>query len=232
MPNAQAIQTYTPFERYYIHMLPPAASLTNLRLDLHEISIAYGPRQVVHNLNLVLRTGEVLVVAGTNGSGKSSLLRLLCGLQRASHGQISYYVNDVQLTREQIRSVVGWLSPDLQLYRELTALENLRFFTQLRGLKLDDSQLIQRLDLLGLAGRSQDLLATFSSGMIQRMRFAFALLHDPLVLLLDEPTVTFDERGAAMCAEIIAAQRQRGITVVATNDTREEALGDYVLRLG
>lgn len=204
---------------------------TTIRLELEHIGIAYGNRQLVNDLNLVLQTGEALVITGANGSGKSSLLRILCGLQRASSGQVSYYRNGSRLNREQIRAAVGWLSPDLQLYRELTALENLRFFTDLRGLALRDQQLEQRIDQLGLAGRSRDLLSTFSSGMLQRMRFAFALLHEPLVLLLDEPTITFDQRGAAMCAEIVAAQRQRGIVVIATNDAREEQLGDYVLRL-
>lgn len=204
---------------------------TTIRLELEHIGIAYGNRQLVNDLNLVLQTGEALVITGANGSGKSSLLRILCGLQRASSGQVSYYRNGSRLNREQIRAAVGWLSPDLQLYRELTALENLRFFTDLRGLALRDQQLEQRIDQLGLAGRSRDLLSTFSSGMLQRMRFAFALLHEPLVLLLDEPTITFDQRGAAMCAEIVTAQRQRGIVVIATNDAREEQLGDYVLRL-
>lgn len=207
------------------------SSPPDIRLELQHLGIAYGTRQVVHDLNLVLNAGEVLIVAGTNGSGKSSLLRILCGLQRASSGQFSYSLHGTRLMREQMRSLVGWLSPDLQLYRELTALENLRFFAELRGLAIDDGELEQRLETLGLAGRCHDVLSTFSSGMIQRMRFAFALLHDPPVLLLDEPTVTFDERGSAMCAEIITTQRQRGITVVATNDAREEALGDYVLRL-
>ena len=84
---------------------------------------------------------------------------------------------------------------------------------------------------IGLGGRGDDLLAAYSSGMAQRLRYAYALLHRPPVLLLDEPTVTLDERGAALVEQVVAAQRERGITIIATNDPRELRFGDYVLRL-
>jgi heme exporter protein A len=125
----------------------------------------------------------------------------------------------------------GWVAPDLQLYRELTGLENLRFFADVRGLHLTDAALMALLEEVGLGGRGGDLLAAYSSGMAQRLRYAYALLHRPPILLLDEPTVTLDERGAALVGRVIAAQRARGITVVATNDAREERYGDIVLRL-
>jgi heme exporter protein A len=206
--------------------------MRELELAVEDLAIDYGARRVVSGVSLSLGRGETLVVAGSNGSGKSSLLRVLCGLQRPSRGRVRYRVGGELLGPHEARGQIGWLSPDLQLYRELTALENLRFFADVRGLALGDAELRERLAEVGLAGRGDDLLAAYSSGMAQRLRYAYALLHSPLVLLLDEPTVTFDERGAALFAAVVERQRARGILVIATNDPRELQYGDYVLRLG
>jgi heme exporter protein A len=156
----------------------------------------------------------------------------MCGLQRPSAGHIAYLADGRSYRPEQARDLVGWVAPDLQLYRELTALENLEFFARVRGLRPTRAEMEALLEEIGLGGRGNDLLATYSSGMTQRLRYAYALLHHPPILLLDEPTVTLDERGAALFERVVAAQRERGITVIATNDPREIRFGDYVLRLG
>ena len=207
-------------------------STNDLRLDLADVGANYGARRVLAGLSLSVRAGETLVVAGANGSGKSTLLRLLCGLQRPTAGTVSYTVGGRRYEPEQARWLVGWVAPDLQLYRELTAIENLQFFAQVRGLRLTTAELEALLVEIGLGGRGGDLLAAYSSGMAQRLRYAYALLHRPSVLLLDEPTVTLDERGAALVERVVARQRERGITVIATNDPRELRHGDYVLTLG
>ncbi len=204
----------------------------SLRLELTDLAVEYGARQIFAGVTFALRGGETLVVAGHNGSGKSTLLRLLCGLQRPSAGSVYYAVGQRTYRPDEACSLVGWVSPDLQLYRELTALENLQFFAQVRGLRLTMADLEGLLDEVGLGGRGGDLLAAYSSGMAQRLRYAYALLHRPPVLLLDEPTVTLDERGAALVERVVERQRRRGITVIATNDPRELRFGDYVLRLG
>jgi heme exporter protein A len=201
-------------------------------LQLNDLTIDYGPRRVMSGVSLHLQSGEILVVAGSNGSGKSSLLRVLCGLQRPSHGSVTYQVGTLSYTPETFQSQIGWLSPDLQLYRELTAIENLEFFSRVRGLNLSRATIEQRLSMVGLAGRGDDLLAAYSSGMAQRLRYAYATLHTPTVLLLDEPTVTFDQHGTALFERIVEQQRDHGILVIATNDPRELRFGDYVLRLG
>ena len=203
-----------------------------MQLDLENIAIDYAARRVVSGVSLTLRAGETLVVAGANGSGKSSLLRVLCGLQRPSRGVAFYTVAGTRYRPEDAAWLVGWVAPDLQLYRELSALENLAFFAEVRGLRQTPSDHLRLLDAVGLRGRGDDLLATFSSGMTYRLNYAFALLHNPPVLLLDEPTVTLDEHGAALVQRVIERQRSHGITVIATNDPRELRYGDYLLRLG
>lgn len=212
--------------------LPVSSLLNTMQLDLEHVTIDYGARRVMANISLTLRVGEVLVVAGANGSGKSSLLRVLAGLQRPSGGTAFYTVAGQRFQPAEASGFVGWVAPDLQLYRELTALENLAFFAEVRGLHHSHADHAALLADVGLGGRGNDLLATFSSGMSYRLNYAFALLHSPLVLLLDEPTVTLDERGAAFVERVIERQRTRGLTVIATNDQRELRYGDYVLRLG
>ncbi len=209
----------------------PAAS-NQLQLDLENVAVNYGGRRVLAGITLTLRSGEALVVAGPNGSGKSTLLRLLCGLQRPTAGGVWYQVAGRRYHPTEAAWLIGWVAPDLQLYRELTGLENLQFFAQVRGLHCTPATLEALLEAVGLGGRGDDLLAAYSSGMTQRLRYAYALLHRPPVLLLDEPTVTLDERGAALVERIVEEQRTRGITVIATNDPRELRWGDYVLKLG
>lgn len=203
-----------------------------LQLKLTNIALNYGARNVFSGVDLTLNPGEVLVVSGSNGSGKSSLLRVLCGLQRPSTGKVYYSVGEQIYTPDQATWLIGWVAPDLQLYRELTAIENLQFFAQVRGIKRSTAELESLLEELGLGGRGHDLLSAYSSGMTQRLRYAYALLHQPPVLLLDEPTVTLDERGAAVVEQVVMRQRERGMSIIATNDPRELRFGDYVLRLG
>ncbi|GIV98870.1 ABC transporter ATP-binding protein [Roseiflexus sp.] len=203
-----------------------------LQLTVDDLSIEYGTRRVLAGVSFELRTGETLVVAGANGSGKSSLLRVICGLQRPARGTVTIRMDDAVFRPAEALHLLGWVAPDLHLYRELTALENLAFFAAVRGIRCTRAELEALLDEVGLSGRGDDLLAAYSSGMTQRLRYAYALLHRPRLLALDEPTVTFDARGVALVEQVIARQRKRGITVIATNDPREERFGDYILRLG
>jgi heme exporter protein A len=208
------------------------ASLTSLQLDIADVSASYGARTVFHHISLILRAGEVLVVSGANGSGKSTLLRVLCGLQKPTGGTVSYRWNGASSPPRDATHLIGWVSPDLALYRELTGAENLRFFAAVRGLPTSATDVEGLLSRVGLGGRGDDRVSSYSSGMAHRLRYAYALLHRPPVLLLDEPTVTLDERGAGVVDSLIEAQRQKGITVVATNDPRELRYGDYILTLG
>ncbi|MBP1465478.1 heme ABC exporter ATP-binding protein CcmA [Candidatus Chloroploca sp. M-50] len=203
-----------------------------MRLIVEEVAARYGARDVFAAVSVELCAGETMVVSGQNGSGKSTFLRLLAGLQRADAGQITYLVGQEAFDPRDAGHLIGWVAPDLMLYRDLTARENLRFFAAVRRITLDDHAIDDLLARVGLAGRSDDRLAAYSSGMTQRMRYAYALIHQPPVLLLDEPTVTLDERGAEVVDTVIKAQRRHGIVVIATNDPRELRYGDLVLEFG
>lgn len=122
---------------------------------------------------------------------------------------------------------MGFMSPELALYDELTGAENLRFFARMRGTRPSAAELEELLVRVGLAGRGPDRIADYSSGMRQRLKWAFALMHTPDALLLDEPGVTLDAKGFALAGELVAEAKQRGaVVIIATNDTREMELGD------
>lgn len=130
------------------------------------------------------------------------------------------------------RRILGYVSPDMALYAELSGAENLQFFGRLRGISLGREELVALLERVGLRGRGRDYVGNYSSGMRQRLKYAFALLHRPPLLLLDEPTANLDAQGVEMVESVVAEQRDRGLTVIATNEACEVEWGDVVVRLG
>ncbi len=204
-----------------------------VQLKVRSLSRYYGPRRVLAGLNLTVNAGSVLVVTGPNGAGKSTLLRCLAGLERPTSGTVQWVENEREWTRPERRRRVGFISPELVLYDELTGLENLRFFARVRGLTAGDDEIDELLARVGLDNRANDPAGDYSSGMRQRLKWAFALLGDPDGLLLDEPGVTLDESGFSLSGELIEQAREQGrVVVVATNDSREIGYGDDRLQLG
>ena len=203
-----------------------------LSLQVRDLAKRYNQRQVFAGLNVTVTDGTSLAITGPNGSGKSTLIRVLCGLTRPNGGQVTVSLDGASLSPAECRAQIGLVAPDLALYHELTALENLSFFAQVRGLTTNVADLEALLERVGLAARGDDLVGAYSSGMRQRLKYAQALLHRPRLLFLDEPTANLDEAGSAIVAEIIAEQKQRGILVLATNEPEEVYYGDQILRLG
>lgn len=205
-----------------------------LSITLHEVTHRYGSRPVFANVNASVESGQVLVVRGANGAGKSTLLRIIAGLLAPASGKVGMVVGGREIRREERREWIGYVAPDLTLYRDLTGVENLLFFARLRGGTLSHEDLKRRLDQVGLLGRGRDRVSAYSSGMRQRLKYAFALLHDPPILLLDEPTANLDVDGIAMVERVVAAQKARpggGLVIVATNEPCEETWGDHQVAL-
>lgn len=188
-------------------------------LHINDLSHRFGRRRLFEDLNLTLSSGEWLAITGRNGSGKTTLVRILAGLTRPTQGDAGLYLNEEKLPPESRRSRVGLVTPELQLDAELTARESLRFFARMRGLPPGEEDGL--LASVGLSGREDDRLRTFSSGMRQRLKYAFAVQGRPALLLLDEPTANLDAAGAEIVERIKAEQRARGILVVATNEPHE-----------
>jgi heme exporter protein A len=169
-------------------------------------------------LHLRLSSG-LLAVTGRNGSGKTTLLKILAGLRRPADGSVRVERDGRQLIGAQRRLALGWAGPDLSLYGELTALENLRFFRSAAGAAESSPELLRRLAETGLGeDAARRPVEEFSTGMRQRLRLAFALLFDPPILLLDEPMAGLDVEGREVVERVVARARTRGAVVIASND--------------
>lgn len=205
-------------------------SLDN-RIEVKNLSKAYGRRKLFTGISVTIADRSVFAVLGCNGAGKTTFLGILCGLIPATSGTVEMILGGKTLSAAEKRRQLGLVSSDLQLYDELTAVENLEFFCKVRGLSFTLHRVQELLEFVGLEGRGHDYLRTFSSGLKQRMKFAYALLHKPHILLLDEPVNNLDEAGVALVEKIVMRQREKGIVIMATNEPGELAHGDQALFL-
>jgi heme exporter protein A len=173
--------------------MPPALSFAQVRRR-------FGRLAVLGGVSASVAAGEVLLVTGRNGSGKSTLLRCLAGLLAPDSGTIDYSEDGAPMDAAARRRSIGLVAPDLALYGELTAAENLAFFSRLRGIGRErGDELLRRLEL-----PPDRPAAALSSGMRQRLRWAWALLHRPRLLLLDEPFQNLDAAGMAITRHLLA----------------------------
>lgn len=204
-----------------------------MQIKITNISKKYLKKKVFSGLSWVLEAGNSYVITGPNGSGKSTLIRIIAGLERPSAGAVVYKRNEKLLEKAEIRKITGVISPDLNLYSRLTPFENLQFIASLRALKLDRNEIISAIKKVGLAADLHRPVSTFSTGMRQRLKISFALLHKPLVLLLDEPSANLDQAGRNLLNEIVAEHlTMGGLIILATNDQGEvDRYGQSVLRL-
>jgi heme ABC exporter ATP-binding subunit CcmA len=200
--------------------------MSNSLIQTHELVKAFGLMPVLRKLDLGIERGESVALLGPNGSGKSTLLRLLCGLSKPSSGSIR--VGGWELPREAaaVRAQIGMVSHKPLLYENLNARENLRFFARLYNLPVAEREkrIDQLLERVGLARRAGDLIRTYSRGMQQRLSIARALLHDPEVLLFDEPYTGLDQVASAMLDEIALETRANGRTLIMATHELDRAV--------
>ena len=169
----------------------------------------FGDRRVIEGLNLAVERGAFLLVTGPNGSGKSTLLRLLAGLAAPTSGELAVDVP---------RGRIGFIAHEPLVYRELTAIENLELYGRLYRVPERRERAGMLLERFGLWGVRAERADSFSRGMLQRLALCRALLHEPDLLLLDEPFNALDEQGAELLDRELAELRPRGTFVVATHD--------------
>jgi len=188
-------------------------------VEIRDVSRFYGRRRALSHVSLVCRAGEVTGLLGPNGAGKSTLLSILATLITPSEGEVRYGAHNARDGAAQLRRCLGLLAHDLHLYPELTARENLDFFARLYGLPDVRARVARALDRAALRDRGDDLVTSFSRGMRQRLALERALLHDPRLLLLDEPFTGLDDASAAALVARLKELRADGrIVVVATHD--------------
>jgi heme exporter protein A len=171
----------------------------------------FGRFAALRNLNLEVRRGDFVALFGRNGAGKTTFLRIVAGLSRPSSGRITIQ-SGTQLTPQTARGLMGYLSHNTSLYLDLTAVENLSFYAKLLGLDTGRAAMEARLAEVGLAGRGHEPVRNFSRGMQQRLAIARAFLHDPEILLLDEPFTGLDQAGSGFLADYLKRAHGRGRT--------------------
>jgi heme exporter protein A len=203
-----------------------------ITLEARNLGKWFGRRKVFENIDFHLQERESLVITGRNGSGKTTLLKILCGFVKPTQGEVKISLNGENLSVDESKYLLGLVMPDLELYGELTALENLTFLSRIRGWNPDEGELREKLAQVGLAGRENDLVFSFSSGMKQRLKYAFAGLNDPKILFLDEPTSNLDQEGIKLVDQVASLQKEKGMLILATNEKMDLKYGDKIIQLG
>lgn len=184
-------------------------------------------------MELSFEGGTTTAITGSNGSGKSTLVRILAGLMTATKGQVDLLINQNRVADDRRPMQCGMVAPYLNVYDGFSPRENLEFLAAVRGLGKRHPRIQHTLERVQLDARADDPVSTFSSGMIQRVRLACALLPDPPVLLLDEPTATLDLDGIGIVQSIIdeAVARQK-VVIVATNEPEEAEACQFRVDIG
>ncbi|MCP5248544.1 MAG: ABC transporter ATP-binding protein [Candidatus Accumulibacter sp.] len=194
-----------------------------LAIDVSGINKRFGDKHVVRDLALQVRQGEIYGFLGPNGSGKTTSIRMLCGLLTPDSGRGTCLGLDVLKESAAIKRQVGYMTQKFSLWDDLTIAENLDFVARMFGMANRRPAVDQTLDDLGLAGRRQQLAGTLSGGWKQRLALASCLLHTPRLLLLDEPTAGVDPKARRDFWEEIHRLSAAGITVLVSTHYMDEA---------
>jgi heme exporter protein A len=205
--------------------------MSTCSLKVSKLCKYYSSTLLFKDISFELGPGEILGITGWNGSGKSTLLRIIAGLVRPSAGQVQMSYENEPIPKDSRRKFLGMVAPALALYEELTALENMEFFCRVRGVPYDREHCLHIMERVGLTEHAYKMCRNYSSGMKQRLKLVQALLHEPPLLLLDEPGCNLDSKGIRIVEEITADQRRFGMTVIASNEKREVDYADRVINL-
>jgi len=177
----------------------------------------FNRRTIFEGVTAAVEEGETLLVTGRNGSGKSTLLKILGHVLTPTSGSVRVLHASAPSTLS-LNRLIGFVSPYLNLYDEFSGRENLNFALSVRGMQLDAGRVSELLDRVSLGQAADRPARVYSSGMKQRLKYAFALLHRPPILILDEPMANLDHQGMEVVREIMEAQRRSGLLVIATNE--------------
>jgi len=202
-----------------------ASSFDGAALSVHALTRSYGDFEAVKGISFEIRAGEIFGLLGPNGAGKTTTIGVLSTRLRATSGGATVLGQDIRSQVATARRHLGLVPQEISIYPSLTAAENVSFFGRMYG--VPPATLAPRvdtlLDLVGLGPRRNDLAGTFSGGMKRRLNLAASLVHDPKVLLLDEPTVGVDPHSRQHIFDIVRDLRRRGTAILYTTHYMEEA---------
>lgn len=194
--------------------------MNNLAISAENLTYQYGELTAVNSINFQVAEGEILGFLGPNGAGKSTTVKMLTGQLKPKSGQATLLGMDIAKQTKQIQAKIGVCFENTNLYEEMSALDNLKLFARLYGSNVNAEALLNR---VGLEGRGKDKVQTYSKGMKQRLMVARALINEPRILFLDEPTDGLDPVSSETIRNIIKEEQAKGTTVFLTTHDMLEA---------
>ncbi|MCU0371730.1 MAG: ABC transporter ATP-binding protein [Ignavibacteria bacterium] len=204
--------------------------MNRISLKCENLEKSFLNKVVFRDVSFELLNGSSIAVTGRNGSGKSTLLKVIANLLIPNKGKVILTNNDGKVVPEKFHFHVGMIAPYINLYDELTALENLEFFFDLKcgkgGSISRKEYLKELLNRVNLYQRRNDQVKNFSSGMKQRLKLAFAIINDPPVLIMDEPRTNLDTEGISLVYSTAEKKKKDGILIIATNEPEDTKLCD------
>jgi heme ABC exporter ATP-binding subunit CcmA len=211
----------------------PEQSPATVAIQVTTLSKSFALRPVLRGLTFAVPAGVRVALLGPNGAGKTTLLRILATLAKPSAGEALVSGFDVCHDADQVRRRVGYVGHQPHLYEDLTARENLEFFGRMYGIANTHARADELLERFGLRAKANERVRALSRGQVQRLALARGILHEPALLLLDEPDTGLDEDALALLAEIVRARAAAGVTTLLTTHqiARGLALADSALVL-
>ncbi len=198
-------------------------------IEIIDLTKKYGRFTAVENLNLVINKGELFTIVGPNGAGKTTLVRVLCGSLKPTEGTIKVGGYDITKDPIKAKSILGYLPEEPNLYERLTPGELLAFFAKLYGVKNPERRIKDLLEMVGLRERMDSKISTFSKGMRQRLMIVRSIIHDPEILVLDEPTFGLDPGTAISVRNFVFEQKRKKTILLCTHNMQEaEMLCDRI----
>jgi ABC-2 type transport system ATP-binding protein len=203
----------------------PPGEASAAAIEITDLCKTFGKFQAVDHLTLTVRHGEIFGLLGPNGSGKTTTINMISGLSTPTSGEVRVMGYDVRRNARQVRQILGSVPQETALYEELTAWTNMDFHADLFGIprKEKKERITKLLELVQLSDRKDSRVGTFSGGMKRRLALARALLHDPQLIYLDEPTLGVDVQARRVIWDYILSLRDQGKTVLITTNYLEEA---------
>lgn len=193
-------------------------------IQVKGLNKTFGEFKAIKNIQLNIKKGEIFGLLGPNGAGKSTLINIMSSVIKADSGTINLNGIDLSTHTNKSKSIIGIVPQEISLYENFSAYENLKFFGKLYGIEAETlkKRIEEILELIGLENRKNDLIKTYSGGMKRRINIAAALLHQPKILLMDEPTVGVDPQSRNQIFEVVEQLNKQGLTMIYTTHYMEE----------
>lgn len=207
--------------------------MTQPLIQLRHVRKRYGHKSVLKDVNLAVDAGQVMALLGANGAGKTTLMRIVAGLSRPDQGEVTLGGVALSQAGHELRRYIGMVSHQPLLYDNLTAWENLDFFARMYDMVEPEERIESLLRRVDLWSWRRDPVRTYSRGMVQRLSIARSILHDPPVLLLDEPDTGLDQANLQVLHELIRmlAETERAILLTTHHIERARAWADCAVQL-